>query len=314
MNSQWVILLAAILLLFQGCSGKREEKHVSRTETGLPLVIASNYPLYYFAERMAGKYVTLDFPAAGIKDPALWTPGEDDMQRMGDAGLILMNGAGYEKWLDGINLPSDVVVNTCRGLERKLIPVSQPGREAGKTESQSASHTWLDLSFAHWQAENIKEALVTLLPEHQRSIDSAFRSLGKDLSALDYGMSSTGFAIMGRQLYFSKPVYQYMERRYQLHGTSFDWDPGTMPARKMWKDFLRKQGDRQAGIMIWHQEPGTGIKRRLESAGIKCIVFHTCETLPDRGDFVSEMESNINRLQTVPLQDRMLGNRVPKQK
>ncbi|KPK50972.1 MAG: hypothetical protein AMJ63_13415, partial [Myxococcales bacterium SG8_38_1] len=68
------------------------------------VVYAVNYPLQYFAQRIAGEFAEVVMPVPPDMDPAFWQPDAaiiGDFQR---ADLILLNGAGYAKWVSRVSL------------------------------------------------------------------------------------------------------------------------------------------------------------------------------------------------------------------
>ena len=71
-----------------------------------PLTIYTvNYPLQYFAQRIAGEHAQVIFPGPADEDPAFWIPGTETIQRYQQADLILLNGAGYARWTKRVSLP-----------------------------------------------------------------------------------------------------------------------------------------------------------------------------------------------------------------
>ena len=115
----------AILLLSIGliaCGSKKESKQNNQKENLVkPVVSVVNYPLYYFAERIAGDYVELKFPAPGDVDPAYWIPSSADLTIFQQSDLILINGANYAKWLNNVSLPERIMVNTSASVKEKYI-------------------------------------------------------------------------------------------------------------------------------------------------------------------------------------------------
>ena len=87
-----------------------------RRQLGLPsshklVIYTVNYPLAYFAERIGNDLVEVHFPAPTGEDPAFWSPDGDTIAAFQEADLILLNGAGYAKWVERAALPSSKVVN-----------------------------------------------------------------------------------------------------------------------------------------------------------------------------------------------------------
>src|SRR3990172_4697574 len=70
-----------------------------------PVIYTVNYPLEYFAGRIAGDLVQIVFPAPANVDPAFWVPDEATLVKYQQADLILLNGANYAHWLTTVSLP-----------------------------------------------------------------------------------------------------------------------------------------------------------------------------------------------------------------
>jgi zinc transport system substrate-binding protein len=65
-----------------------------------------NYPLQYFVQRIGGELVDVSFPAPRGVDPAEWMPDIDTVAEYQQADVILLNGAGYARWLRRMSLPA----------------------------------------------------------------------------------------------------------------------------------------------------------------------------------------------------------------
>ncbi|GIW78328.1 MAG: hypothetical protein KatS3mg105_0135 [Gemmatales bacterium] len=187
-----------------------------------PRVFVVNYPLRYFAERIGGDYIEVHFPVPADIDPAFWRPDSQVIRGFQEADLILLNGAGYAKWLQMVSLPTSRMVNTTEAVRKKYILVKdgvthQHGPEGKHTHAGTAFTTWLDPTIAIAQARSVKDALAKLSPEHASVFEANFAELEKDLAALDAEFEAV-FAGVGQQpLLASHPVYQYLAQRYGLN-------------------------------------------------------------------------------------------------
>ncbi len=95
---------------------------------------------------------------------------------------------------------------------------------------------------------------------------------------------------------FSHPVYQYLARRYSLEGRSLNWDPGEMPDERKWSAFGRSVEGRPARVLFFEGEPHAEVTGRLSAMGIRVIVFEPAGNRPAQGDWLSAMQSNVERL------------------
>lgn len=133
------------------------------------VVFAVNYPLQYFAERIGGEHVEVVFPAPETVDPAVWVPDEPTVRRYRKADLVLLNGAGYAKWVKNASLPRHRQVDTSAAFADGYLPledvtIHSRAPRAAHGKSGIASVTWLDLYQAAEQAEAVKEALTRKRP------------------------------------------------------------------------------------------------------------------------------------------------------
>lgn len=304
MHELKIILTFLVLLAMLSC--KQSERKASSPDSPekAVLVYTSNYPLYFFANRIGGDFLNLEFPASESTDPAYWQPDPVAISAMQQADLVLLNGASYEKWLGKVSLPTSRLVNTTDGLEERFIPLEEavthshgPGGE--HEHSGTAMTTWLDLSLALKQAEAVKKALILKFPGQKADFDEAFTQLEAELMQLDTDLESITVANPELHVVFSHPVYQYFEQRYKVKGTSLHWEPDVMPDEEQWKELSHIVEDHQGKWMVWEDEPLTEISSRLESLGIRSIVFNPCGNLPEEGDFLSVMKSNLESLRTI---------------
>jgi zinc transport system substrate-binding protein len=269
-----------------------------------PPIYTTNYPLYYFAARIAGEAADVRFPAPPDVDPAFWEPAPEIIQAYQNAALILLNGAGYEKWTERASLPLGKLVDTSAAFASGYIPLREAvthshGPTGQHTHAGFAFTTWLDPQLALRQAEAIRDALVRLLPQHQAALEERFRGLAADLTALDGELAQA--AVSGTPLLASHPVYQYLERRYRLNLVSLHWEPGEMPPEEEWRRLEQILKRHRARVMLWEAEPARPIAARLAQSGVTPVVFDPCANRPAGGDFLTVMRANAARLREARL-------------
>ncbi|MEX2060974.1 MAG: zinc ABC transporter substrate-binding protein, partial [Nitrosopumilaceae archaeon] len=90
-----VIPLTAFTLWFSD-----QSKTISLAEEKQMKVLVSFYPLYEFTKEIGKERfdVSIIIPA-GI-EPHDWEPTIQDLQKMQNVDMIVINGAGFESWLD----------------------------------------------------------------------------------------------------------------------------------------------------------------------------------------------------------------------
>lgn len=263
-----------------------------------------NYPLQYFAQRIGGQHVNVKFPAPADVDPAFWMP---DVKIIGDyqqADLILLNGAGYAKWVSKVSLPRRKLVNTSSIFKDDYIKIDseithQHGPAGDHSHAGIAFTTWLDFTQASRQAEKIAAAMKNARPGLAEEFEQNFKQLNHDLMQLDARMSELSSLQPAQPLLASHPVYQYLSRRYELNLKSLMWEPGVYPEPAEWQVLNLILRRHEAEWMLWEDQPIEKTQKQLSASGVDVVVFSPCMNRPQKGDFMTVMQANIDALANV---------------
>lgn len=298
MNKSFFILLIGLATI--ACTNNQvDEKETDNS--GKPVVFAVNYPLLYFAEKIGGEHVELLFFIPADVDPAYWVPNEE-LEEIQQADLILVNGASYAKWMEKVSLPSSKVENTTEALSDQYIKQEQSTTHSHGSDGEHIHYgfaftTWLDFNIAIGQAESVKMALAKLRPELEEEFDHNFDELKIELLGFNEKMIQLGKKLNGQTLFVSHPVYQYMARAYSLKIISLHWEPNEMPAEKDWLSFEKELENNPSDIMLWENEPGNELRKKLSELGLESVVFNPGGNKPENIDFSELMIQNIKSLE-----------------
>lgn len=301
-----IAVLTAGMMLFS-CSKADEEggKEPAGVDAeGRLVVYTVNYPLKYFAERIGGDAVAVTFPAPGDGDPAYWMPDPDTIAAYQQAGVILLNGAGYAKWLAKATLPEDRLVDTSAAFHDRLIMLEgavthSHGPEGEHAHGGYAFTTWLDPELAVEHARAVMETFAARMPDRKAEFETKFEELKSDLLALHARIQALVVDGKDIPLVFSHPVYQYFERCYGLNGRSVHWEPDETPDASMWVELGKMLENHSAKWMIWEGPPGAEVVEKLAGMGIGSAVFEPCGNVPESGDYLDAMGKNIDNLDKV---------------
>jgi len=286
------IILITFLIIFSFIDIKAESK---------VKVYTVNYPLKYFAERIGGELVEVGFPVPKDVDPAFWFPDADIIREYQKSDLILLNGAGYAKWIKKATLPRSKLVNTSKSFKDQYLYIQNSvthshGTGEEHSHGEIAFTTWIDPELAIKQSEEIKNSLIKILPDNNKVFEANFSSLKNDLIKVDNSLKDIFAKYSDKPLIASHPVYQYLQRRYKLNLKSVQWEPDEYPNPEKWLELAKILKEHPASLMIWEDEPLSETTQKLQEMEIKSVVFNPCGNVPDKGDYLSVMNSNINNL------------------
>ncbi len=260
-----------------------------------------NYPLKYFAERIAGEHATVVFPAPADEDPAFWMPDTKIILDYQNADLILLNGANYAKWVNKVSLPQLKLVNTSSKFNDRYIAMEDiithtHGPTGEHAHTSRAFTAWIDFVLAAEQAKAITKALSRKKPALRDTFLRNYKELEENLMTIDRDIKAIVKNKSNLPLIVSHPVYQYLKRRYNLNIKSVHWEPEQIPSEKQWAELQNILRSHPAKWMIWEGEPHPASVERLKSRGVNSLVFDPCGNTPEEGDFMVVMRRNVENL------------------
>ena len=292
------VVSVALVVTFMLAICLADETSVTRPLT----VYTVNYPLQYFAERIAGERASVKFPAPRDVDPAFWRPSAETIIDFQNADLILLNGAGYARWRALASLPRSRLLDTAAGFRIEFIRAEasaahRHGPSGEHDHGGTAFTTWLDFGLAIRQAQAVADALARLAPEARATFEANFAALERELIDLD---RSIGDAINRDPDHAwwlaSHPVYQYLARRHEFELTALTWEPDAYPDESEWRALEALLVRRPSRWMLWESEPLPVTKERLAALGVNIVVFDPCANLPPSRDFLQVMRDNVSNL------------------
>lgn len=296
-------IVGATLCACVGCEDHSEDTVPRITgNRSVPVILAVNYPLKYFAERIAEGLAKAELPVPPGVDPAFWKPTPETILAFQRADIILLNGAGYSKWVEYSTLPASRMLNTSAGFSEEYIRDESASLHAhgpGETHAHGdlAFTTWLDPTLAIQQARAIHDGLAGLLPTQADLLSRRFESLKHDLERLDAKLSEATSKFRGHPLVASHPVYQYFARRYGLSLRSVHWEPDEAPSEEQWAALQTLLESHPARWMIWEAPPLPEVKNRLRQLKVECLVVLPCANAPGDLDWLTVMLENARRLE-----------------
>ena len=193
------------------------------------------------------------------------------------------------------------MVNTAKKFKQQYIYTKDVvthshGGEGKHAHEALAFTTWLNFEMAAGQAEAIAAALGRRRPALKGKFQNNLNSLVGELKALDQRIQKITSQNKSMPLIVSHPVYDYFTQRYGLNIVSVHWEPDEVPTKQQLVELQKILNDHPARWMIWEGEPVPKSVDELKTISVDSLVFDPCSNSPDRGDFMSVMQRNIDNL------------------
>lgn len=173
-------ILLFIFFVLSACGG-----NASSSSTSESAVLTSTTFLADITRKIAGDRFVVESLLPTGADPHSYQPTPRDMTRIADSSLLIINGAGYEHFLEALldNAGGErEVIEASAGI----LPERSGGADTGQGEHGIDPHMWLDPNNVIVYVENIREALTHLDPdgaEVYRSNADAYVAELRDLDA-----------------------------------------------------------------------------------------------------------------------------------
>jgi ABC-type Zn uptake system ZnuABC Zn-binding protein ZnuA len=184
--------LFSILLLSSLLAGCAQPVSVPATG-GQPLkVMAVESFLADIAQNVAGERLKIDVLIPLGLDPHAFEPTPADVTRIAESQALIINGAGFEEWLEEIQQNTgsqQLVIEASAGLTPRT---PQPGEHAEEAEEEHEEeqhegdpHFWFDPRLVIKYVENIRDGLTKLDPAGQADYARNAEAYIAQLQALD---------------------------------------------------------------------------------------------------------------------------------
>ncbi|MBI4233058.1 MAG: zinc ABC transporter substrate-binding protein [Chloroflexi bacterium] len=287
-------MVAVGVLVLAGCGSSGVKGKEERKLT----VVASFYPLAYFAQQIGGselKVVTLVPPGVEAHD---WEPSPRDIVALQEASLFVYNGAGFEPWvprvLAAVSRKDTEVVEATRGLPLLMV---------GAGSRSPDPHVWLDPVLAQRQVEMIRDALAKVDPDRGDVYRKGGEVLSARLAALHAAFQDGLDRCQSRTVVTPHAAFGYLAQRYNLEiiavaGLSPEVEPS--PARLA--EVVSVVRERGVRYIFFETLVSPALSETIaREIGARTLVFNpleglTREELAAGEDYFTVMQRNLGNL------------------
>ncbi len=298
-------LLSASALALSGCGQGPDDGDDEIT------IVTSTSVYADIAEQVAGDGVRvvpiIDSPS---QDPHSFEAAPADRLSVEDADLVLMNGGGYDAFMEDLIGDSDVPVIDAvelSGLEGAEAATEEDHEHAEGEEHHHHGgfneHVWYDLGTVDAVAQEIGGRLGELDPDGADDYAQRAEDFGGELEAL--GQRLDGIDAEGDFL-ATEPVADHMLERAGLHdATPEDFtaavEDGADIPPLTYTEVEDAISGGQIDLLAVNEHTASGQTERLsesaESAGVPIASF--TETMPEGQSFLEWMDANVDSIEQV---------------
>jgi zinc transport system substrate-binding protein len=317
-------------LLLTGCGSKEVVKTGENKEKNSLTVYTTIYPLKDFTKKIGGSYVEVKSIYPPNVDAHSFEPSTKDMIALANSDLFIYTGVGIEgfaeKATEALEKEDVQVLKAADGID--LIESTDDNHhddEEGHSDENEGEHTvsenhegeehnhgdvdphvWLDPVLSIALANNIKNSLSKLIPEHAAEFETNFKQLKSELEKLDQEFKTTIESSKTKNLLVSHDAYGYWENRYGIETIAISGlSPTQEPTQKELQAIIEESTEHNIHYVIFEQNVSPKIAKIIqEEIGAKSLTLHnleavTEENIKQKDDYFSIMRRNLETIKTV---------------
>lgn len=209
-------LLPLFVAFFAALSGLS-----ARAADEKPLVVSTNTIAHDLVQQVAGDFVRAQCLLPAGSDPHGYEPKPADIRHVARADLVVVNGLGFESWIAKLVANSGFkgpVVTLAAGITPLTGACTADHDHAHHHHGDIDPHAWQDVRNVIRYVENLRLALVALLPEHTAALNTRAAAYTAELNAVHDHVTKTLSALPEdrRKLVTSHDALAYLGHAYGL--------------------------------------------------------------------------------------------------
>lgn len=188
------------------------QKPRQQTKKNKVKVVASFYPLYFFASEIGKEHIEISNLTSAESEPHDYEPTTDDIRQIEESNLLIINGAGFEPWVNKLQ-------NDLTNKHIKVIPVAENITTLEfeeKSKKMPDPHVWLDPVLAKQEVKTITRALIAIDSVHTSSYNTNSFILQEKLNDLDREFTQGLHNCKQKHIITSHAAFSYLALRYKL--------------------------------------------------------------------------------------------------
>ena len=196
----WLVALAALAVATRSWSRAADKLKVVTTFTILADMVRS----------VGREHVALTTLVGPDADAHVYEPTPFDARALAEADLVVVNGLGFEGWIDrlvGVSGYKGPIVVASEGIAALTVGKNRPD-----------PHAWQDLANGRLKVANIARAMAAADPAHADVYFRCAHAYDHELAALDRDIRSRlgAFPENRRKVITSHDAFQYFGRAYGI--------------------------------------------------------------------------------------------------
>ena len=258
-------------------------------------VLASFYPLYEFTKIIGGEKIDVSTIIPHGIEPHDWEPTIQDLQKMQNSDMIVINGAGLEPWITklvSVN-PDILIVDTSNG-----ISLLEKNKQVFNNQIQNDPHIWLDPVLAKKQIQSIANGLIKIDPQNTDYYQENANAYNTKLNLLDNKIRNELSICIKKDFLAFHDAFSYFAKEYGLNqNTIVGVNPNGEPTAVILQQIIQKSKNLNLHVIFTEEAVNPRVSEVIANEiGAHVLTLSSIEIYEKNSDYIQRMEQNLSNL------------------
>lgn len=277
----------------------RQPQRNKLSNTHIPLVVTSFYPLYFFASQIAGNLINVQNITPAGAEPHEYEPTPKDVANIEQSKLLLLNGGGFEPW--GERMKTELDPSKVKVIAVGESFINQQVNEDGMEVKDP--HIWLSPKLAGKEAQVIMQALKNVDSAHAATYQKNGLALISKLQHLDETYTIGLKDCKSVEIMTSHAAFGYLATSYGLRQTAISGlSPDEEPSLKQLAELLNLAKSRRIKVIFFEKLASPKLAETVAGEiGAKTLILDPIEGVSEEDmkngkDYFTIMNENLQNL------------------
>lgn len=288
------LFCSVLLLLAAGCGAPKAEK----PNGGKLPVVASFYAMKEITQAIGGDKVDVRTLIPEGTEPHEFQPTTRSMKDLSRARVLVIQGLGMEPWAEEMVKAAENKDLVQVVAAQQVQPIQNEEKEEIREHGQYDPHAWLSPSCAQLEARAIADGLAKADPANRAYYEANADKFIARLQTLEDKYKEKFRQVHRKDFVTGHAAFAYVCRDFGLEQSSVEgvFASGEPNARQLAAlvEFCRERG-----VKTIFTEAAVSPKTSQSLArevGAKVVPIHTLEGSEGEGDYLQQMEENLERI------------------
>lgn len=288
------LFCSVLLLLAAGCGAPKAEK----PDGGKLPVVASFYAMKEITQAIGGDKVDVRTLIPEGTEPHEFQPTTRSMKDLSRARVLVIQGLGMEPWAEEMVKAAENKDLVQVVAAWQVQPIQNEEKEEIREHGQYDPHAWLSPSCAQLEARAIADGLAKADPANRAYYEANADKFIARLQTLEDQYKEKFRQVHRKDFVTGHAAFAYVCRDFGLEQSSVEgvFASGEPNARQLAAlvEFCRERGVKTIFTEV-AVSPKTSQSLARE-VGAKVVPIHTLEGSEGEGDYLQQMEENLERI------------------